>query len=100
MFDPFLTTPHDRRSLPFLLFPLDTGSPVPAAPWDDSTSDKMIHAPAEWTRFRPKEVWKIGNGEKASGGFLKGFLKRRESDGPTTEVRVAVSFAQSWPLPR
>jgi hypothetical protein len=37
-------------------------------------------------------VWKIGNGEKVSGGFLKGLLKRKEGDDKgKTEVRVAVS---------
>ncbi|KAI5448943.1 hypothetical protein NCC49_005738, partial [Naganishia albida] len=88
------------RSLPFILLPLDTGSPVPAVSWGDTKEgERMLHAPSEWTRYRPKEIWKIGTGEKASGGFLKGLLKRRESDGPTVEVRVALSVPElrSWP---
>ncbi|KAJ9108176.1 hypothetical protein QFC20_003538 [Naganishia adeliensis] len=88
------------QTLPFLLLPLGTNPPVPAAPWTDASAERSPHAPAEWTRYRPKEVWKIGNGEKASGGFLKGLLKRKEGeDKGKTEVRVVLSVpgVPTWP---
>ncbi|KAJ9117411.1 hypothetical protein QFC24_006507 [Naganishia onofrii] len=114
-------TPHphprhiDRRTLPFLLLPLDPTppEPFPSAPWLSPEWSKADpdqpapRAPAGWTKYRPNEVWDLRSGEEehkpASGGWLRGWLSRKdrnlEEQQPKVEVRVvlAVPPIQSWP---
>ncbi|KAJ9114041.1 hypothetical protein QFC22_005861 [Naganishia vaughanmartiniae] len=95
------------KTLPFLLLPLDnTSQPLPSAPWLAPGWNKPQQpplAPAEWAKYRPSEVWDLfGKEEHKVSGFLRGWLKRKDSQQeqqPKVEVRVVLSVppVQSWP---
>ncbi|KAJ9093880.1 hypothetical protein QFC21_006253 [Naganishia friedmannii] len=95
------------KALPFLLLPLDTSSQaLPSAPWlapGWSKTEQPPLAPAEWAKYRPSEVWDLFEREEHKvTGFLKGWLKRKDShqeQQPKVEVRVMLSVppVQSWP---